>query len=252
MKQEPETRYVHLDSVHNLRSPRVIVPDLIRDLAPRSVVDVGSGIGTFLSVFIENGIEDVLGVDGSWVDRGKLYTDEKYFVEADLEQPLELGRRFDLAVCLEVAEHLKPEAADTIIASLCSLSDSVVFSAAIPGQGGDNHINEQPFEYWQEKFAARGYQYYDIFRDRYWQNDEVDCWYRQNMFLVVHESVELPPAIAAKKLNGPALVHVHPLFFEYYSSEAARQAEVLRDLKTARGLKKLAGKALKKIVRSPK
>src|SRR5262249_16044265 len=159
-------------------------------LEPKSVVDVGCGIGTFLNVFLENGVNDVLGIDGAWVDRGQLYIDEKYFVEADLEQPLKPGRKFDLAICLEVAEHLRPESADAFVEWLCSLSDTIVFSAAIPGQGGDNHLNEQPFEYWQNKFAVHDFHFYDVFRNRYWQNDEIDCWYRQNMFLAAHESAE--------------------------------------------------------------
>ena len=238
------SRYQHTEEVHNLRSPQVIVPDLISYLRPRSVVDIGCGLGTFLSVFNSCGVEDIRGVDGGWVDRDQLHIDEKFFEAADLERPLELGRRFDLAICLEVVEHLEPSCADTIIESLCSASNTVVFSAAIPNQGGQNHLNEQPLDYWQEKFAARGFVFFDIFRERYWNDDRIDWWYRQNMMLAAHESAELDEDIVKTKVSGKVRTLVHPELLRGYAERAERLEALQSSLSSPAGILKLAGRKL--------
>ena len=108
------------------------------------------------------------------------------FMPYDLENALALDGKFDLAISMEVAEHLREESADTFVGSLCSASDVILFSAAHPGQGGDNHLNEQPMEYWQEKFSARGFRHIEIrpaFKE-YWK---IEWWYRDNMALFVKE-----------------------------------------------------------------
>lgn len=203
-------KYVHTDEVHNLTSPNIIVPYLIAKLHPASVADVGCGTGTFLKAFIDNGVHDVLGIDGAWVKREQLHISEDEFMQADLEQPLNLKRQFDLVLCLEVAEHLDPSASATIVQSLTSLGKVIVFSAATPWQGGQNHINEQPVSFWQEQFAQQGYVFYDLFRNAFWNMAEVDWWYKQNMFLVAHQSLIFPPEIASTKANGKLDVHIHP------------------------------------------
>jgi SAM-dependent methyltransferase len=232
-KQE---KYIHTGDLHNLSAPNIIVPDLVDFFHPGSVVDIGCGIGTFLSVFLKSGIDDVLGIDGNWVDRDKLYIDPKYFQTADLEQPITFERNFDVALCLEVVEHLQSEAAEQIVDTLCGASKLIVFSAAIPGQGGINHLNEQPFEYWQAKFKTRGYYFFDLFRERYWTRDEVDYWYSQNMFLVVHESVDLPPEVSIRKIEGPAKVYIHPIMFKQTCEELERLNTLLNDLKSPAGI----------------
>lgn len=125
-------------------SARAVVPLVMRMLAPASVVDVGCGLGTWLAVFAENGISDFLGIDGSYVDPLRLEIPRGRFLPHDLSTPLRLDRRFDLAVSLEVAEHLPGSAAETCVGSLAELAPLVLFSAAIPFQGGTNHVNEQP------------------------------------------------------------------------------------------------------------
>ena len=244
-------RYIHSEDLHNLRAPNVIVPDLVDFFHPGSVVDVGCGIGTFLSVFLKNGINDVLGIDGDWVDRRKLYIDPKYFREADLEQAITLERNFDIALCLEVVEHLQPEAAEQIVDTLCAASKLIVFSAAIPGQGGINHLNEQPFEYWQTKFKTRGYYFFDLFRDRYWNSKEVDWWYCQNMFLVAHESVDLPPEVSIRKIEGPAKVYVHPIMFKETCEQLERVNTLLNDLKSPVGIAKTVRRVFRSRMSKP-
>ena len=127
------------------RSAELTIPILFNWLPkPKTVVDVGCGLGTWLAVFKQQGAE-VTGVDGAYVNKDMLYIGKEEFFEADLENEsiTNDGRRFDLAVSLEVAEHLSAKRAPTFIHDLTSLSDVVFFSAAVPLQGGTNHINEQ-------------------------------------------------------------------------------------------------------------
>ena len=136
------------------RSARVVVPLVLELVRARSVVDVGCGDGTWLSVFREHGVEDVRGIDGDYVDRAELQIPRERFHPHDLTRPLELGHTFDLAVSLEVAEHLPPESADDFVTSLTRHAPIVLFSAAAPYQGGQNHVNEQWPAYWAARFAS--------------------------------------------------------------------------------------------------
>jgi SAM-dependent methyltransferase len=163
------------------RSAAVVVPALIDLFQPSSVVDVGCGTGLWLSPFREHGITDVLGIDGPWVERAQREIPESLFREHDLSEPLKLDRTFDLALCLEVAEHLPPQSAQPLVESLTHLSPVVFFSAAIPCQGGEGHVNERWQSFWSELFAARGYSCPTDLRVRFWTNDAVEIWYRQNM-----------------------------------------------------------------------
>ena len=136
----------------SLSSAELIVPEILHYIQPKSVIDFGCGIGTFLSVFYKTGITDILGIDGDYVDRNNLLIDKKYFLPRDLTQPMIIDKKYDLALSLEVAEHLPESKANVFITSLCSASPFVVFSAAVPHQGGTNHINEQWPPYWINKF----------------------------------------------------------------------------------------------------
>ena len=156
------------------RSAREVIPVVRQFIEPKSVVDVGCGIGTWLSEFENAGITDCLGIDGGYVDREQLLIERERFQVHDLEMPLNLDRRFDLAVSLEVAEHLPAACADTFVESLTRLSSAILFSAAIPRQGGDHHVNEQWPEYCQERFERHGYVVVDCLRRLLWRNANVE------------------------------------------------------------------------------
>lgn len=213
------TKYVHSEKVHNLNAPNIIVPYLINKFQPKSVVDVGCGIGTFLKVFSEKGVKKILGIDGEWVVANQLQIKNEEFLRADLEKPLTINDKFDMVLCLEVVEHLKETSSDIIVESLTSLGNIIVFSSAIVNQGGQNHINEQDYYYWQEKFSKKGYYYYDLFRNQFWNNSSVDWWYKQNMFLVAHESVNFDESINRYKVETAANVYVHPDKFNLLKEE---------------------------------
>lgn len=187
-----EKKYYHDEIHHNLKAPSIIVPYLIKGINPHSVVDVGCGIGTFLNVFKKEGVEEIIGLDGEWVNLELLqkYIDVDNLIITDLEKEFALERRFDLAISLEVAEHIKETNSNIFVANLTKLSDVIVFSAAFPGQGGQNHVNEQWPSYWAEKFRKHGYNFYDVLRPVFWNNKDIDIWYRQNIFLVLKEGKE--------------------------------------------------------------
>ncbi len=182
-------------------------------LHPRSVIDVGCGVGFFLSTFLEQGVTDITGLDGDWVDRSMLLFPEENFVTADVGKPLEIDRQYDLVVSLEVAEHLPPEHTDRFVKSLTSMGPAVLFSAAIPYQGGANHLKEQWQSYWAELFAARDYVAVDCIRKRTWDDDRVVFWYSENTLLYAHRDLVSFSGALQKELDGTArsmLDLVHP------------------------------------------
>lgn len=192
-------------------SADVAVPLIVEAIRPESVCDVGCGLGQWLSVFKRHGVEDVLGYDGPWVDRSQLFVAPGEFVGADLNEPLPVPRRFDLALCLEVVHMLEPERAAPVVASLVALSDVVVFSAGIPGQGGTLQQNEQWPSYWATLFAEHGYLVSDPFRMPLWEEPDVKWWFAQNMLaFATPAALEARPALAAARCDGDPLRLVHP------------------------------------------
>lgn len=160
-----------------------VVPIVLELIRPSSVVDVGCGLGEWLVAFQECGVDDIFGIDGEYVDRSILHIPQEKFKVVDINKPFILGRTYDLAVCLEVAEHLEPENASNFVASLTRLAPVILFSAAIPLQGGTHHVNEQWPEYWVHLFKESGFVPVDAIRKRIWSNPDVKVWYRQNTML---------------------------------------------------------------------
>jgi len=134
-----------------------IVSGLIDRYDPKSIIDIGCGDGIYLEEFSKRGI-DVMGYDNSKAavklcKHKGINAQRMNFVKDEMN----LNREFDLAICFEVAEHLPTSASDRLIKLLSACADTVAFTAAPPGQGGIHHINEQPYEYWIEKFNNEGY-----------------------------------------------------------------------------------------------
>jgi len=148
-----------------------------------SAVDIGCGVGTFLSVLCDKGVNKIQGIDGDWVDESMLMIGREQFLKANLVSPPSIDERYDLAICLEVAEHLPIDAARNFIKWLCKLSNVILFSAAIPGQGGENHFNESWQSYWVQLFEDEGYVTNDFIRSAIWQDEKIPFWYRQNIFV---------------------------------------------------------------------
>jgi SAM-dependent methyltransferase len=203
------------------RSAKIVLPLVLNLVPARSVIDIGCGVGTWLAAAGELGIDDVLGVDGDHVDPRQLQIDAARFAAHDLSAPFTAPRRFDLALCLEVAEHLPKEAAEPLVDSLIAASDAVLFSAAIPYQIGIGHKNPRWQSYWVECFERRGYRAVDCVRPVEWHNPDVEYWYAQNAFLY------LAPGAYAKVSNAsdlrPRIVDmVHPKSCEAYVETIAK------------------------------
>ena len=195
-----------------LPSARRIVPMLLEWVEVHSAVDLGCGDGSWLSVLRERGVEHILGLDGPWVNLSQLKIPPECFRRARMDQPVDPGERFDLALSLEVAEHLPPARAEGFVADLCALAPIVLFSAAVPDQGGTHHVNEQWPSYWVALFEKQGYRPIDAIRPAVWEDPEVHWWYRQNCVLFASpETIEANPSLAsaAARTAGvvPALIH---------------------------------------------
>lgn len=191
----------------SLRSARVVVPKILELVPATSVLDVGSGTGAWLSVFSEMGVEKIQGIDGPWVNPEGLRIPAKSFQSVDLTGDWPELPRFDLVTTFEVAEHLDASFAEAFVRKLTALSDVVVFSAAIPEQGGDHHVNERWPEYWVEIFRAQGFLVYDPFRDAIWEEKEVEWWYAQNLLLFAKDGRDLGIEPVP---SGHSLKRVHP------------------------------------------
>jgi SAM-dependent methyltransferase len=202
------------------RSAAVVVP-LVLGLGATdpisSVVDVGCGLGTWLAAFVDHGVTDVVGVESDHLSSHRLAIGPDQLVIGDLADPPPVGRRFDLAMTLEVAEHLPPERADRFVAYLCSLAPMIMFSAAIPSQGGVHHVNEQWPAWWARRFASHGYRPFDWLRPQIWSDDRVAYYYAQNTIIYVADGVEVPGPLAAAAVDEP-LALVHPLLFDAIAS----------------------------------
>jgi SAM-dependent methyltransferase len=169
------------------KSAQVIAPIIFDLIKPKSVIDIGCGLGAWLTEFKKNGAEEILGIDGDDVNKDWLSIPQVCFKNIDISQSFELNRKFDLLLCLEVAEHLSAEFSCILIDNITAISNVILFSAAIPRQDGVNHLNEQWQSYWADIFYQKGFIPLDIIRPKIWNNENVCFWYRQNIFLYVHK-----------------------------------------------------------------
>lgn len=165
---------------------RAILPLVFEAYHPRTVLDVGCGVGQWCIEALRLGAVNATGIDGPWVKPAQGQgpgLEHWHFLARNLEESLPAAVKWDLALCLEVAEHLPPERGPGLVFDLCRLSSLILWSAAVPGQGGEGHVNERPEAYWEGLFAANG------FAPDYWIREairgraEVPVWYRNNVVL---------------------------------------------------------------------
>lgn len=200
------------------RSAMRILPVAFELASPGSMIDIGCGTGAWLAAAGALGVSDVVGVDGAYVRREQLEIPPDRFIATDLAtltfdtlrgHAAAGGRRFDMAMSMEVAEHLPEAFASGFVELLTSLAPVVLFSAAIPFQGGTGHLNEQFPSWWARRFAERGYVPLDVIRGRVWDDPSVEWWYRQNTLLFV--AADHP--MAAVPACGTMLDRVHPAHY---------------------------------------
>jgi len=201
-----------------LASAEIILPIVFDLVAPQSVVDVGCGVGMWLSYCLAHGVHDVLGIDGNYVKAEQLHIPEENFKTLDISKPFHIDKKADLVICLEVGEHLPESSAHDFVVSLTNIAPVILFSAAIPYQPGTHHINMQWPEYWAALFKKQGYAPVDCIRRKVWTNPKVEYWYAQNSILYVKESdVSKYPLIEREIAHGysSALPLVHPRRYFY-------------------------------------
>ncbi len=202
------------DEAKTRASAHQIFKVLFEFVRPQSVLDVGCGVGSCLKAAQEIGVAEVRGIEGNWLDRSKLVVDSALVETRDLEQGFSLGRRFDLVICLEVAEHLSPESANRFVENLCAHGDLVLFSAAIPFQGGHHHLNEQFPDYWAGLFSSQGFRSVDLIRPRIWNDESVWYWLRQNTILFAHQRVlDSNEKLRQESEQSRPLNLVHPFYY---------------------------------------
>ena len=209
-------------------SAQVILPLVNEIFSPKSVIDIGCGVGYWLKVWSEQlGVEDYKGVEGPYVSAEMLKVSKDKVLFQDLKLPVQLNRKFDLAMSMEVAEHLPHDHAKDFVRSLISLSDVILFSAAIEGQEGTYHINEQFPEYWSNIFSEFGFVPVDYLRPKIWNNPKVEWWYQQNALLYIKkERLGDFPALNDSYVHTDPnyLVRIHPWIFRHKLQHISKTA----------------------------
>jgi hypothetical protein len=206
---------------------------LILDLVPdvRSVVHLGCGTGEWLAEAQRLGISDVRGIEGPWEDLEDLAVESSYIDRIDYTEPFVVDRRYDLALSIEMAEHLPQERAESLVVDLCRLAPVIAFAAAIPFQGGAGHINEQWPDYWERLFAGSGYVMVDALRSQMWRVPGGPGYIAQNLLLAVDESrLDSYPTLSEERRrnSGSVLALVHPDVFDGAICRAAGDPPTLR------------------------
>ena len=178
-------------------------------MGAESVVDIGCGLGQWSRAAKNKGIDDIVScdLDDMPVENRKL---PGPFVPIDLREQVDLGRRFDLVICAEVAEHVPAEWADNVVDAICRHGNVAIFGAATPLQGGKGHVNEQWPNYWAAKFGERDFVAFDVFRPKFWDDRQVRFYYRQNTFVFAHRSAVEPLVGAGYEPMSTIPAQVHP------------------------------------------
>jgi len=199
------------------RAAERILPIVLSIIDVTSIIDVGCGPGSWLDVARQMGVVTLTGVEGEWAT--EWFDDEGIrsrgfdLLLANLEDELRPAATFDLALCIEVIEHLSPERGESFVADLCRCAGHVLFGAAIPGQKGPNHLNTRWPSYWAECFAVHDYLPLDVVRGRVWGDDDLLVHHRQNPILFVRDDLYERALRRALEMGPPplaALDQVHP------------------------------------------
>jgi len=224
IKQAMSIDYSHSLNLHTLEGPRTALSILFPNQKPQSLLDVGCGNGTWLKTALEFGIPEVFGVDGVEVSSEELHIDRDFIKIQDLTKPWDLNKKFDVILCLEVAEHLDSTHANSLISSIVKHGATIYFSAACPGQPGQHHVNCQWPEYWQSLFNKNGYECFDNIREIIWNEEKIEPWYRQNIFSAIKSS----NAGNEKRIKGM----IHPDFYSYFEAYTTTRVTELTRMKT--------------------
>jgi methyltransferase family protein len=229
----------------SLNSALVILGLLWKFYQPESLVDFGCGKGTWLYAAKLLGSKKLKGYDGEWV-KDQIIDKQIDFTPIDLEDIKIVPQKYDLAISVEVAEHLSKGSEIELIKALCNSSDIILFSAAVENQGGTNHINENPQSYWINLFEKEGFFCLDYFRPLIWENELVEWWYRQNIFLFVNRAAPIPFEVENFKNSTEEIYNaIHPELLNHRTQEIKEKDNLLNQQKELISQKEEAIKIMK-------
>lgn len=212
---EYEQMSMRMVGANNLSSAEIIVPMLIELINPKSVIDIGCATGVWLSQFQKQNIS-ITGVDGNWVKNHKSFINKRDIVYYDFEsnKNFPINTTYDLAICLEMAEHVSRKMSDKLISILTSLSDVIYFSAATPNSGGRHHVNERWQSYWCKKFKEQNYILIDAIRPKIFTNKKCCYFYAQESFIYINKNKIREFPLLSKYIRDDVLLDiVHPELF---------------------------------------
>lgn len=213
-----------------IRSASAVLDHYARDHSkPAGVLDVGAGEGHWLdAAYALWPGSSMLGLD--LIERDSFPMVRYWDADGDVELPLHAvphpdkmhsddtpettHRRWPLTLCLEMAEHVSPASGDRLVGDLCRVAECVLWSAAIPGQGGDGHVNEQPPAYWNDRFNRHGWFLVDPFRFPLWGDERVEPWYRQNLLLAMPGAMYSDGRVGGPLATSAPPHLVHPATFQ--------------------------------------
>lgn len=150
---------------------------------PQSVIDIGCGSGTWCKAAMNVWGIVALGIDQHSYEDCNMHIPESQYLQNDIRSRVH-GYHADLVICVEVIEHIDEEYEDTVLDNICAMSNTILFSGALPFQGGTGHVNEKPYSYWVEKFNRRGFYLDERIRHDIWDDARVAIWYRNNIMLL--------------------------------------------------------------------
>jgi hypothetical protein len=254
-----DTSFYGAQMERSRESANIVVPYIVDALAPKSMVDIGCGVGYWPLAFQAQGVKIAHGVDGPWVRSGGLQLPEGSFFEYDFQRakppfrPALPRDRYDLVTSFEFVEHVEEEFAEPLVDLFCGLSDVIVVGAAIPNQGGLHHVNEQWPRYWVEKFERRGFEACDFIRPQVWGED-IDPWYAQNPIAYFKGGVPSQIKDAAQSAWSEAasliLPLVHPGQWTLQNMNSVPRGEPWRQRLTPRRVARRLGRAVGSLVGS--
>jgi SAM-dependent methyltransferase len=211
-------------------SARIYLKFLWQFFQPASVLDVGCGRGAWLKVCHELGSTRLWGFDGDWNNQEAMIDSAIIFQSIDLNRPFSVPEKVELAMTLEVAEHLEPSTGNQFVRSLTEASDTVLFGAAYTKQGGTNHINERRHSYWAHLFGEHGFVPFDLFRPVFWGDENVAYWYRQNSFLYLRKGSASWQKVGncgfRELVDTDFMDCIHPELYEFKTSHASFKCHI--------------------------
>lgn len=219
MKKNYDGNFYSAEKKDSKSSSDILFSYICERLKCKTIIDFGCGVGEWLKTAKNyTYVKKVLGCDGEWA-REYLEIDQDEFYGCDLTQEIDLKEKYDLAISLEVAEHLPKGCAKIFIGNLVRHADVVLFSAAIPYQGGTYHVNEQYPSYWEKIFSDFGFSICDCIRSQFWNDETIKAFYRQNIFLYCKNELQCK-ILESFKQEKKIIDIVHPYYWENRNSHS--------------------------------